>query len=265
MTEAAKKLNPNAPTPQKVLSVTHWTDSLFSFRLTRPAGFRFRAGEFIMLGLEVDSKPLMRAYSVASPTWDEELEFYSIKVPNGPLTSRLQHIKEGDEVLLGTKPVGTLVLDALTPAKRLYLLSTGTGVAPFASLIRELETYEKFEQVILTHTCREVVDLAYSQHLVESTRQHELLGDMVKDRLFYYDTATREEHARQGRITTLIENGTLAKELGLPELNPREDRVMLCGSIAFNADVKLLLEERSFTEGANSMPAEYVLERAFVG
>ena len=162
MNQAAAKPNPNAPTRQQVLSVTHWTDTLFSFRITRPAGFRFRAGEFIMLGLEGDNKPLLRAYSMASPTWDEELEFYSIKVPDGPLTSRLQHIKEGDEILLGTKPVGTLVLDALTPAKRLYLLSTGTGAAPFASLIRELETYEKFEQIILTHTCRQVAELDLS-------------------------------------------------------------------------------------------------------
>lgn len=218
-----------------------------------------------MLGLEVEDKPLMRAYSIASPTWDEELEFYSIKVPNGPLTSRLQHIKEGDELLLATKPVGTLVLDALTPGKRLYLLSTGTGVAPFASLIRELETYEKFEQVILTHTCREAADLAYSQDLVAQTKSHELLGDIVKGKLHYYDSVTREDYVRHGRITKRIEDGTLEKQLNLPSLNPTTDRIMICGSIAFNADVKALLEAKGFTEGANNKPAQFVLERAFVG
>lgn len=222
-----------------------------------------------MLGLEVDGptgpKPLMRAYSVASPAWDEALEFYSIKVPNGPLTSRLQHIQEGDEVLLATKSVGTLVLDALTPATRLYLLSTGTGVAPFASLVRELETYEKFEEVILTHTCREAADLAYSKQLIETTIVHELLGDMVRGRLRYIDSVTREDYPRQGRITTLIEQGALEKEFGLPPLNPAQDRVMICGSIEFNADVKALLQARGFQEGANSKPAEFVVERAFVG
>ena len=245
--------------------MTHWTDTLFSFRIARPAGFRFRAGEFIMLGLDGEKKPLMRAYSVASPTWDEELEFYSIKVPNGPLTSRLQHIKQGDEIVLGTKPVGTLVLDALKPAKRLYLLSTGTGVAPFASLIRELETYEKFEQIILTHTCRQVAELDYSKQLVESVRSHELLGDMVDGKLHYYESITRAEYHRKGRITKLIESGDLARELNLPELNVEEDRVMICGSIEFNADLKTMLEARGFTEGANNKPAEFVIERAFVG
>ena len=248
-----------------VTQVTHWTDTLFSFRLTRPSGFRFRAGEFIMLGLEVEGKPLMRAYSMASPTWDEQLEFYSIKVPDGPLTSRLQHIKQGDTVLLGVKPVGTLVLDALTPAKRLYLMSTGTGVAPFASLIRELETYGKFEQIILTHTCREVAELAYSQQLVESTYHHELLGDIVKDKLHYYESITREDYPRRGRITKLIEDGSLEKELNLPPLDPKTDRVMICGSIEFNNDLKQMMLDKGFNEGANNKPAEFVLERAFVG
>lgn len=265
-TAPSPPINPNAPTEQRVLSVRHWTDTLFSFRLTRPQGFRFRSGEFIMLGLPQDNgKPLLRAYSIASPSWDEELEFYSIKVPGGPLTSRLQHIKEGDTVLLGRKPVGTLVLDALTPGKRLYLLSTGTGVAPFASLIRELETYEKFEQVILTHTCREKAELAYSQQLVQDTRNHEFLGDIVRDKLCYYDSATREAYDRQGRITDLIASGALQKSLGLPPLNPETDRIMLCGSIGFNHDLKHMLEAQYFTEGANNSPAEFVLERAFVG
>lgn len=258
--------NPNAPTRQTVLSVCHWTDSLFSFRLTRPESFRFRSGEFIMLGLPGENgKPLLRAYSIASPSWDEELEFYSIKVPNGPLTSRLQKIQPGDEVLLGRKPVGTLVLDALTPGKRLYMFSTGTGIAPFASLIREPETYEKFEQVILTHTCRETADLAYGEQLVQSVLTHEFLGEMVAGKLVHYTTTTRENHPRMGRITTLIESGKLFEDLGVPPLNPATDRVMICGSTQMTLDTKRLSESFGLTEGANNKPAEFVVERAFVG
>lgn len=258
--------NPNAPTSQQVLSVTHYTDRLFSFRLARPDSFRFRSGEFIMLGLPGDNgKPLMRAYSMASPAWDEELEFYSIKVPDGPLTSRLQHIQPGDEVLLGRKPVGTLVLDALTPGKRLYLFSTGTGFAPFSSLIREPETYDKFEQVIVTHTCRQVAELTYSQQIVEQTLQHEFLGELARDKLLYFSSTTREEYDRMGRITQQIESGSLFEQLGLPPLDPATDRAMICGSMAMTQDTKALMLKAGLNEGANSAPAEFVIERAFVG
>jgi ferredoxin--NADP+ reductase len=258
--------NPNAPTSQKVLNLHHWTDAVFSFRLTRPESFRFRSGEFVMLGLpQENGKPLLRAYSIASPSWDDELEFYSIKVPNGPLTSRLQKIQQSDAVLLGRKPVGTLVLDALTPAKRLYMFSTGTGIAPFMSLIREPETYEKFEQVILTHTCRNVADLAYGDHVVNNTLTHEFLGELAQGKLAHYTTTTREDHPRRGRITDLISSGKLFTDLGVPKLNPATDRVMICGSTQMTLDTKTLCEQHGLTEGANSKPAEFVVERAFVG
>jgi ferredoxin/flavodoxin---NADP+ reductase len=263
---ATPKINPNAPTVEKVLAVKHWTESLFSFRLTRPDAFRFRSGEFIMLGLPQETgKPLLRAYSMASPSWDEELEFFSIKVPDGPLTSRLQKIQPGDEVLLGRKPVGTLVLDALLPGKRLYLFSTGTGFAPFSSLIRDIETYDRFEQVVVTHTCRQVAELGYSKETVEATLNHEFLGEMARAKLTYYDSITREAHHRTGRITTLIENGDLFKTLGMEGFNPETDRAMLCGGMDFNVDVKALLEKAGLTEGSNSEPGQFVVEKAFVG
>ncbi len=261
---AAKPKSPNAPTEETVLSVTHWTDDLFSFRITRPQSFRFRSGEFIMLGLEVDGKPLLRAYSVASPAWDEELEFFSIKVPDGPLTSRLQNIKVGDIVLLGRKPVGTLVHDALTPGKRLYLFSTGTGIAPFASIIRDPETYERFETVILTHSCRFIAELEYGTQLVESLREDPLVGELVADKLIHYTSVTREPYKCEGRITTLIENGKLFEDLGVPPLDPAVDRVMICGSMAMLNDVKDLVEKAGLEEGSNAKPAEFVVERAFV-
>lgn len=260
-----KKSNVNGPTLEEVISVTHWTDFLFSFRITRPKGFRFRSGEFVMLGLEVDGKPLMRAYSIASPNWDEELEFFSIKVSDGPLTSKLQLVKAGDKVVLGRKPVGTLVLDAITPAKNLYLFSTGTGFAPFASIIRDPETFEKFEKVIVTHTCREAVELEYSIQTVDALKRHEFLGDLVQDRLYYYDSVTREPYERQGRITSLIENNNLFDILGLPYFNPETDRAMICGSTAMTNDTKLLLESAGLEEGSNASPAEFVIEKAFVG
>lgn len=253
-------------TPQKVLAVRHWTDALFSFRLARPESFRFRSGEFVMLGLPQEGgKPIMRAYSITSAAWEEELEFYSIKVANGPLTSRLQHIQPGGEVLLARKPVGTLVLDALTPAKRLYMFSTGTGIAPFCSLIRDPETYEKFEQVILTHTCRDVADLAYGQSVFDEVHHHEFLSEMANGKLVIYETTTREDSLRIGRITTLIESGKLFADLGVPALNPQTDRVMICGSTQMTLDTKALCEKAGLTEGANSAPAEFVVERAFVG
>ncbi len=262
----SKPVNPNAPSEETVLAVKHWTDTLFSFRLTRPSGFRFRSGEFVMIGLlKDDGKPLLRAYSMASPALDEELEFFSIKVENGPLTSRLQKIQPGDKVLLGKKPTGTLILDALVPAKRLYMFSTGTGFAPFASVIRDLETYEKFDQVVVTHTCRQVAELGYSQQVVQEIRNHEFLGELVKDRLTYYDSITREKYVREGRITNLIKNGKFFDDTGLPPLDPENDRVMICGSNDMNLEIKEYLEDVGFNQGSNNAPAQYVLEKAFVG
>ncbi len=250
---------------ETIKSVRHYTDRLFSFRVTRPQSLRFRSGEFVMIGLKVDGKPLLRAYSIASPSWDEELEFFSIKVPDGPLTSRLQHINEGDTILLGTKPVGTLVLDALLPGKRLYLLSTGTGIAPFASVIRDPETYERYEQVILTHTCREVAELTYGKELVEAVRKDPLVGDFVGDKLVYYPSVTREAFDRQGRITALMDEGKIYEELGVPPLNPETDRVMICGSMEMLEDCKTRCEQAGLTEGSNARPGEFVIEKAFAG
>ncbi len=250
---------------ETVLDVQHYTDRLFRFRMTRPDSFRFRSGEFVMIGLMVDGKPIYRAYSVASPSWDEELEFFSIKVPDGPLTSVLCDIKVGDTVLMRKKPTGTLVLDALVPGKRLYMFSTGTGIAPFASLIRDPETYEKFDEVILTHTCREIAELQYGFDLVEEIRNHEFLAEIVGDKLKHYATVTREDYPFMGRITDLMESGKLYTDLGVPPLNPETDRGMICGSSAMLKDTKELLEKAGLTEGANNKPAEFVIERAFVG
>ncbi len=249
---------------ETVTSVQHYTDRLFRFRMTRPESFRFRTGEFAMIGLMVGDKPVYRAYSIASPAWDEELEFFSIKVPDGPLTSHLQQIKVGDTVLMRKKPTGTLVLDALTPGKRLYMFSTGTGIAPFASLIRDPETYEKFDEVILTHTCREVSELQYGFDLVEEIRNHEFLAEVVGNKLRHYATVTREDYPFQGRITDLIKNGKMFSDLGVPHFDPAVDRGMICGSAAMLKETKALLEEAGLTEGANSKPGEFVIERAFV-
>lgn len=269
VSEAAPKA-PALPDAQTVTAVEHFTDRLFSFRVTRPQSLRFRSGEFVMIGLMGDNgKPLLRAYSIASPSWDEELEFYSIKVQDGPLTSKLQHIQPGDQIILRPKPVGTLVHDALLPGKRLWLLATGTGFAPFASLIRDPETYEKFEQVIVTHTCREVAELEYSRRLVEEVRSDELLNELIGAenlaKLTYYPTTTREESPKMGRITELLSAGTVHADLGLPPFDPGTDRAMVCGSLAFNLDIKEILEGAGLREGANSEPAEYVVEKAFVG
>ncbi len=253
------------PSLEKVVSVKHWTEDLFSFRITRPTGFRFRSGEFVMIGLMVEGRPLLRAYSVASPSWDDELEFFSIKVPDGPLTSRLQKIQPGDEILLNRKPTGTLVLDALVPGKRLYLLSTGTGFAPFASVIRDPETYEKFDQVIVTHTCRKATELAYGTQLVSSLRADPLIGEMVEGKLELYDTATRETHPRTGRITDLIRNGKFFEDLGVPGFHPDLDRVMICGSSEMLKETGELVKTFGLTEGSNAAPAEFVIEKAFVG
>jgi len=268
MTEAspipAAKLH--LPDAQTVTEVTHWTERLFSFRVTRPPSLRFRSGEFVMIGLLGDTgKPLLRAYSIASPSWDEELEFYSIKVPDGPLTSRLQHIQPGDEIILRPKPVGTLVHDALLPGKRLWFLATGTGLAPFASLMREPETYEKYDQVIMMHTCREVAELEYGRQLVESLKDDPLIGDLVGNKLIYYPTTTREPFPCMGRVTDNLASGKVFTDLGLPPMNREEDRAMVCGSLAFNVDVKAILEGFGLREGANSEPQEFVVEKAFVG
>jgi ferredoxin--NADP+ reductase len=259
-------MNVMLPDAQTVTAVTHWTDRLFSFRVTRPASLRFRSGEFVMIGLMDDrGKPLLRAYSIASPSWDEELEFYSIKVPDGPLTSRLQHITVGEQIILRPKPVGTLVLDALLPGRRLWFLATGTGIAPFASLMRDPETYEKFDQVIMMHTCREVAELAYGRQLVDSLREDPLIGEIVGDKLVYYPTTTREPSARMGRVTDNLSSGKVFADLGLPPMDPAVDRAMVCGSLAFNKDVMAILDGFGLREGANSEPREYVVEKAFVG
>ncbi|MDG1369457.1 MAG: ferredoxin--NADP reductase [Paracoccaceae bacterium] len=254
------------PDTQTVTSVTHWTDTLFSFRVTRPASLRFRSGEFVMIGLlKDDGKPLLRAYSIASPSWDDELEFYSIKVPDGPLTSRLQKIEPGDEIILRPKPVGTLVLDALLPGKRLWMICTGTGVAPFASLLRDPETYEQFEQVILAHTCRSKSELEYGKKLVDSLPDDPLIGELVADKLRYYPTTTREPSQHEGRISDHIRSGEVFSALNVSKWSAEEDRVMVCGSTALNAEIMGFCNNAGLEEGANSKPGEFVVERAFVG
>lgn len=255
------------PDAQTVTEVKHWTDRLFSFRVTRPQSLRFRSGEFVMIGLMGENgRPLLRAYSIASPAWDDELEFYSIKVPDGPLTSKLQHIQPGDQIILRPKPVGTLVHDALLPGKRLWLLATGTGFAPFASLLREPETWEKYDQVIMMHTCREVAELAYGQELVAKLREDELIGELIGGKLFYYPTTTREDFSHMGRVTDNLTSGKVFRDLGLEEgLTAERDRAMICGSLAFNVDVKAILEAAGLREGANSDPGHFVVEKAFVG
>jgi ferredoxin--NADP+ reductase len=249
----------------QVTYVKHYTESLFAFSCARPASFRFRSGEFVMIGLMDGAKPLLRAYSIASPAWDEKLDFYSIKVQDGPLTSRLQHLAVGDRVLVGRKPTGTLVLDALTPGKRLFLVSTGTGFAPFASLIRDPETYERYNEVIVTHTCRTSPELAYGLELVEAARADPLVGEEASAKLRHVTSTTRDAHALNGRITTLIENGALFEQMNAPGLDPASDRIMVCGSMAVLQGMKALAEARGFVEGANSEPGSFVIERAFAG
>ena len=258
------------PDAQTVTAVQHWTDKLFSFRVTRPASLRFRSGEFVMIGLLGDNgKPLLRAYSIASPAWDDELEFYSIKVQNGPLTSKLQHIQPGDQIILRPKPVGTLVLDALLPGKRLWFFATGTGIAPFASLMRDPDTYERYEQIIIMHTCRDVAELEYGRQLIDSIRADEMLGELMgegfADKLIYYPTTTREESPNMGRITDNLTSGKVFADLGIDGIDPEHDRGMVCGSLAFNTDMKEVLEGFGLVEGANSDPKQYVVEKAFVG
>ena len=248
---------------ERVLSVHHWTDRLFTFTTTRDPSLRFSNGHFTMIGLKVNEKPLLRAYSIASANYEEHLEFLSIKVDSGPLTSKLQHIQVGDNIIVGKKPTGTLLIDYTLPGKRLYLLGTGTGLAPFLSIIRDPETYEKFEKVILVHGVRQKDELAYHDMVTEHLPNHEILGEIVREQLMYYPTVTRESYRNMGRITDLIKSGKLAADLGLPELNAAEDRVMLCGSPHMLTDLKLLLEERGFKEGNTTTPGDFVIERAF--
>ena len=249
---------------EKVLSVRHWTDSLFSFTATRNAGFRFQNGQFAMVGLEVDGRPLVRAYSMASANHEDSLEFFSIKVPDGPLTSRLQKIKEGDTILVGQKPTGTLITGNLVPGKRLLLLSTGTGLAPFASLIKDPEVYDNYETIILAHGCRQISELAYGETLVANLLEDEIFGPMVEDKLIYYPTVTREPFRNRGRITDLISSAQLFNDVGLPPLDIETDRIMLCGSPAMLKDLQEMLEGRGFVEGSHSKPGHFVIEKAFV-
>jgi ferredoxin/flavodoxin---NADP+ reductase len=260
---------PDLPTPmsafleERVLSVHHWTDRLFSFTTTRDPALRFSNGHFTMIGLRINGKPLLRAYSIVSANYEEHLEFLSIKVPDGPLTSRLQHIQVGDTVIVGKKPTGTLVVDYLLPGKHLYMFGTGTGLAPFMSIVRDPETYDKFEQVILVHGVRQVDELAYHDMLVEHLPNHEFLGELVTSKLRYYPTVTRESYRNMGRVTELIESGKLFTDLGVPPFDPAHDRVMICGSPAMLRDLKHLLEKRHFKEGNTSTPGDFVIERAF--
>jgi ferredoxin--NADP+ reductase len=250
---------------ERVLSVHHWTDRLFSFTTTRDASLRFSNGHFTMIGLRVDGKPLLRAYSIVSPNYADHLEFLSIKVPDGPLTSRLQHIQVGDTIIVGRKPTGTLLIDYLLPGKRLYLLATGTGLAPFLSVIRDPETYERYEQVVLIHGVRQVKELAYREYLSDILTHDEFLGEMVQQKLLYYPTVTREPFVHQGRIPQLLAEGQVAKDLGIPMLNPAEDRIMICGSPEMLRDLKALAEKLGFEEGNTSRPGAFVIERAFAG
>lgn len=251
---------------QEVTWVHHWTAGLFSFRIKRPQSFRFQSGEFIMIGLMGDDgKPLLRAYSVASPAWEEHLEFFSVKVQEGALTSRLQHLKPGDHIFLGRKPVGTLVVDALKPAKRLVMVGTGTGLAPFLSVLRDPETHEKFEQIVITHTVRQSEELAYRGFLEEEIRTDEIFGELLQDRFTYYPTVTRGDFHRKGRITDLIRDGKFREELNLTVEDRTDTRFMICGSIAFNKDMIEILEGWGMTEGTRSEPGQFVVERAFVG
>ncbi|MEO5700181.1 MAG: ferredoxin--NADP reductase [Casimicrobiaceae bacterium] len=250
---------------ERVLNVHHWNDAVFSFRTTRDPAFRFENGQFVMLGLEVDGKPMLRAYSIASANYEEHLEFLSIKVQNGPFTSRLQHVQPGDEVLVSRKPTGTLVLRDLKPGRRLYMLSTGTGLAPFMSLIMDPETYQRFEKVVLVHGVRRRSELAYRDYIEWDLADHEYLGEHVREKLIYYPTVTRERFKFQGRVTTLIESGKLCTDIGESQLTVADDRVMVCGSPAMLKELSALLDGLGFGISPHvGEPGDYVIERAFV-
>jgi ferredoxin--NADP+ reductase len=249
---------------ETVTSVHHWTERLFSFQTTRDPSFRFLNGQFTMIGLEVEGRPLMRAYSLASANYEEGLEFLSIKVPDGPLTSRLQNIQEGDKILVGRKPVGTLVADSLLPGKNLYLLGTGTGLAPFMAIIKDPEIYERFEHVVLCHGVRQVAELAYADYIQDQLPNDELIGEIVAGKLLYYPTVTREPFRNRGRLTDLIAQGTIASDLGLPAISKEDDRFMLCGSPELLTDMTAWLRAEGFQEGSHTTPAQFVVEKAFV-
>ena len=250
---------------ERVLEVHHWTESLFSFKTTRNPGFRFRNGHFTMMGLEQpNGKPLLRAYSITSANYEDALEFFSIKVPDGPLTSQLQHIKPGDEVFVNSKSTGTLVTDALLPGKNLYLISTGTGLAPFMSIIKDHEIYDLYDKIILTHGVRKIEDLAYRDYIVNELPNNEFFGDEVKEKLLYYPAVTREPFINNGRLTDLLENGRLANDLGLDAIHPDRDRFMICGSPSMLKDTCAILDARGFAEARNGRQGHYVIERAFV-
>lgn len=249
---------------ETVTSVHHWNDTLFSFTTTRNQGLRFKNGHFTMIGLEVEDKPLLRAYSIASANYEEEMEFFSIKVQDGPLTKHLQKLAVGDEILVGTKPVGTLITDSLLPGKNLYLLSTGTGLAPFMSIIKDLDVYEQYDKVILTHGVRYVSELAYQDRIENELPNNEYFGDIVRDKLIYYPTVTREEYRNTGRLTDLIRSGKLAADIGLENIDPENDRFMLCGSPAMLDELTDMLDELGFKEARGGHAGHYVIERAFV-
>ncbi|GAB3388170.1 ferredoxin--NADP reductase [Azotobacter armeniacus] len=250
---------------ERVLSVHHWNDTLFSFKTTRNPGLRFENGQFVMIGLETEGRPLMRAYSIASPNYEEHLEFFSIKVQNGPLTSRLQHLKEGDELMVSRKPTGTLVTGDLLPGKHLYMLSTGTGLAPFMSLIQDPEVYERFEKVVLLHGVRQVDELAYQQFIIEHLPENEYFGDAVREKLIYYPTVTREPYRNQGRLTDLMRSGKLFEDIGLPPLNPQDDRAMICGSPSMLDESCEVLDSFGLKISPRmGEPGDYLIERAFV-
>jgi ferredoxin--NADP+ reductase len=250
---------------EKVLTVHHWNASLFTFTCTRGKSLRFESGHFVMVGIVVDGKPLRRAYSIASPHWEEHLEFFSIKVPNGPLTSRLQHMSVGDDVLVGTKPTGTLVLTDLLPGRYLYLFATGTGLAPFMSIIRDPATYERFEKVVLVHGVRKVDELAYADLIAHDLPRHDYLGEQVRDKLVYYPTVTREPFRNQGRLPDLIANGKLCDDIGLPQIDPAHDRAMICGGPAMLKDMRAVLDAKGFVISTGiGQAVHYVIERAFV-
>ena len=250
---------------EKVLSVHHWNDRLFSFKTTRQQGLRFENGQFVMIGIEVEGRPLTRAYSMASPNYEEHLEFFSIKVPNGPLTSRLQHLKVGDDLLVSRKPTGTLIIHDLRPGKNLYLLSTGTGLAPYMSLIQDIEMYERFEKIILVHGVRTVNELAYADFIENELPNNEFFGEEVKNKLIYYPTVTQEDFRNQGRLTNLIKSGKLFTDIGLPPINPKEDRAMICGSAEMLKDTQELLDSLGLEVSPRiGQPGDYVIEHAFV-
>jgi ferredoxin--NADP+ reductase len=261
---ALKKKAGGAFNRETVLEVQHYTDRLFRFRTTRDSAFRFVNGQFAMIGLEVEGKPLLRAYSMASANYEDDLEFFSIKVPDGPLTSRLQHLKVGDTVLIGRKPTGTLVQPSLLPGKRLYMFSSGTGIAPFSSIIKDPEVYDLYDNLVLVHGCRQVSELQYGLDIVAAAKANEFFGEIVQEKLIHYPTVTREAYVHQGRITNLLENGKLCDDIGMPQLNPADDRVMICGSPGLLRDLVKMLQERGFREGSGGDPATYVIEKAFV-